>query len=83
MKDAQHLDKYTLDKYYRNTNQYYKDVQPHTDQNAHHQKVYKISEFLLWLSSNPTSIHEDVGSIPGAIQWVKGSGTAVSCGVSR
>ena len=30
---------------------------------------------------NPTSIHGDVGSIPGLIQWIKGSGVAVSCGV--
>ena len=29
-------------------------------------------EFLSWLSGNePTSIHEDAGSIPGLDQWVK------------
>ena len=32
---------------------------------------------------NPTSICEDVGSIPGPTQWVKRSGVAVSCGVGR
>ena len=32
---------------------------------------------------NPTSIHEDVGSIPGLAQRVKGSSTAVSHPVGR
>ena len=30
---------------------------------------------------NPTSIHKDVGSIPGLPQWVKGSSVAMSYGV--
>ena len=33
--------------------------------------------------TNPTSNHEDMCSIPGFVQWVKGSGVAMSCGVGQ
>ena len=32
---------------------------------------------------NPTSIHEDVSSIPGLTKWVKGSDMAMNCGVGH
>ena len=36
-----------------------------------------------WLT-NPTRNHDEVaGSIPGFTQWVKGSGSAVSCGIGH
>ena len=33
--------------------------------------------------TNPTGIHEGVGSIPGLVQWIKTASIAVSCGVGR
>ena len=35
-----------------------------------------------WLT-NPTSIHENTGSIPSLAQWVKDPVFAVSCGVGH
>ena len=32
---------------------------------------------------NPTSIHEDMDSIPGRAQWAKGSGIAMSSGIGH
>ena len=34
-------------------------------------------------AKNPTSIHEDVGTIPGLARQVKLSGVAMTCGIGR
>ena len=39
-----------------------------------------VAVVVRWLT-NPTSICEDLGSIPGLAQWVKDPGIAMSCGV--
>ena len=50
-----------------------------------HAKKKKKKTFPLCgaVEMNPTSIHEDVGSIPGPAQWGRGSGVAICCGIGR
>jgi len=40
------------------------------------------SRVAQWVK-NPTSIHEDAGSIHGLTQWVKGPSIALSCDVGH
>ena len=44
--------------------------------------LFRVPVVAQWVK-NPTSIHEDVGWIPGLAQWVKGSGVAISYGVGH
>ena len=39
--DKTHEKMLNIAHYYRNANQNYKEISPHTGQNGHHQKVYK------------------------------------------
>ena len=32
---------------------------------------YGVPSVARWFTKNPTSIHEDTGSIPGLAEWVK------------
>jgi len=34
-------------------------------------ELIQAQEFLSWLSSNPTIVHEDAGSVPSPVQWAK------------
>ena len=43
----------------------------------------KWSSHCVAAETNPTGNHEDAGSILGLVQWVQGSGTAVSCAIGR
>ena len=47
----------------------------------HTSKFPSISLILAQRVKNLTRIHEDVGSIPGLSQWVKGTGIAMSCSI--
>ena len=38
---------------------------------------------MAWQLKTLTSIHKDVGSIPGLAQWVQGPVVAVTCGVGH
>ena len=40
---------------------------------------YGVPIVVQWVT-NPTSTHEDAGSIHGLAQWVKGSRVPMSCG---
>lgn len=45
------------------------------------EQVGEKGEALGSAVKNPTGIHEDVDSVPGLTQWIKGSGISVAVGI--
>ena len=53
-----------------NANQNHNEISPHTCQNGYHQRDHRTS-YHGSVVMNSTSIHEDLGLIPGLTQWVR------------
>ena len=62
---------------YNTTERFNKTKNLHFEKNKETWGVPTVAQQV----KNLTSIHEDVGLIPGLSQWVKGPNVAVSCGI--